>query len=412
LGAATDSARLAFAADHRAALAIASRANTVKTRKADDAIFEHWCSFCAEVGCAPGLQHVSAQEDRLAYVLVFALRFRQTGQRGKPVRADTVDKALLAVGKGITNLGFRDPRKQNDGSNQPLLASFLKALRDDDDPASRSYPVNITIIRALGSLPVSRGDRWTTYHAHRLDLIIVAYFWLLRPGEYTNSPEEGTRSRPFEFRHIHLTIGDTPYTAPAAPLNDTNLARLTYGTLEFADQKNAVKGEQVGHKPTADPLLCPVKALYRIAFRLRQARATPTTPIYKHYNHVDRKWYDVTSRSITAELRRAATSVQHYTGIDPALISARSLRPGGATALLCAGVDPDRIQLLGRWKSDAMFRYLRIQAATHAHNYAQSMLTHGTFSFVPQTYAAGGLPREAPADMAAILAHDALYDDA
>ena len=40
--------------------------------------------------------------------------------------------------------------------------------------------------------------------------------------------------------------------------------------------------------------------------------------------------------------------------------SARSLRAGGATALLCAGVDPIITQLVGRWKSDGrLYRFQR-----------------------------------------------------
>jgi hypothetical protein len=31
-------------------------------------------------------------------------------------------------------------------------------------------------------------------------------------------------------------------------------------------------------------------------------------------------------------------------------------------ALLCANIDPSSIQLLGRWKSDTMIRYLRVFA--------------------------------------------------
>jgi hypothetical protein len=43
------------------------------------------------------------------------------------------------------------------------------------------------------------------------------------------------------------------------------------------------------------------------------------------------------------------------------LISARSMRPGGATALLCASVDADSIKLVGRWKSDSMLSHLLAQ---------------------------------------------------
>ena len=77
-----------------------------------------------------------------------------------------------------------------------------------------------------------------------------------------------------------------------------------------------------------------------------------------------------------------------------------------------AEVDKDAIQLLGRWKSDAMLRYLRIQAASHAHNYAQQMLTNGSYTFHPQDYKDCGLPNEASPLVAEIMAHDELYDDA
>jgi hypothetical protein len=50
------------------------------------------------------------------------------------------------------------------------------------------------------------------------------------------------------------------------------------------------------------------------------------------------------------------------TGIDPEKLTAQSLRLGGATALLCAQIDRDTIKLIGRWKLDAMLRYLHAQA--------------------------------------------------
>ena len=135
--------------------------------------------------------------------------------------------------------------------------------------------------------------------------------------------------------------------------------------------------------------------------------------MHRHYNaHPNhRKWYSVKPANVTNALRHAANTLTDITGIDSSLLSARSLRPGGATALLCAGVDSDAIQLLGRWKSDAMFRYLCIQAANLQTNFAQLMLDHGRYTFHPQQYQAGGLPHQAPLAVAALLAHDELYED-
>ena len=64
-------------------------------------------------------------------------------------------------------------------------------------------------------------------------------------------------------------------------------------------------------------------------------------------------------------------------------MNARSLRAGGAMALLCGRVDADTIRLVGRWKSDAMFCYLHAQALPLVRHLAHTMLTHGAFSMLP-----------------------------
>lgn len=88
--------------------------------------------------------------------------------------------------------------------------------------------------------------------------------------------------------------------------------------------------------------------------------------------------------SKTTRMRRGLTTVGQATlGIHPNEIDARSLRAGGATALLCANVDQNTIQLLGRWKSDAMIRYLHISANPQVHQHAHQMFTHGQASFSP-----------------------------
>ena len=406
-----------FDLDLSSALSLANKSTTGKTQRANSQIFDTWVTFCHHHGQQPTLSTIPSQEDKICYLLVFAHRYRTGGQTGKGVRAGTVDKALLAVGKGIADLGFPDPRKPHVGSdrNHPLLQAYLKRLTDEDDPTSRTYPVNTTIIRELPAVLDTGHDKFGSTNIHVIDLIIVAFFWLLRPAEYLESTTEEGRSQAFRFCDIQLTIDGTIYSAPSAPLNDLNsINRVTHAHLTFTDQKNAVRGELIGHSTTNDPFFCPVKALARIARHLRINHAPHDTPIHRHYNSnpLHRGWYNTKSTFVTNALRHAADSLQTTTGIEPHLLSARSLRPGGATALLCADIDSDHIKLLGRWKSDAMLRYLRIQAATQRGNYAQRMLDHGDYTFAPGVHALqDGLPNQAPADMAAVLAHHELYED-
>ena len=93
--------------------------------------------------------------------------------------------------------------------------------------------------------------------------------------------------------------------------------------------------------------------------------------------------------------------------MEPLLFSAHSLQPGGATALLVAGISTDKIQLLGRWKSDAMFRHLRIQASIGT--LSQTMLDFGRYTFSPAAFSSGALPEDTPPDISSLLIHDELY---
>ena len=63
----------------------------------------------------------------------------------------------------------------------------------------------------------------------------------------------------------------------------------------------------------------------------------------------------VTPQKVRAVLRKSLKSL----GLNPRLYDTHSLRIGRASDLMKAGVPVDRIKQLGRWKSNAVFRYLR-----------------------------------------------------
>jgi hypothetical protein len=248
---------------------------------------------------------------------------------------------------------------------------------------------------------------------HVIDLCIVAFYWLLRPAEYTNYGNKESRSQAFRLRDIAFYVGDKLYSATNASLNDVDIETVTAAALTFTDQKNCVRGEQVSQRATNDPLMCPAKALFRLTLHQRRHHAPNDIPLCDFYDNTGNRSH-VKSKWITNGLRWSATALAGETGIDPALMSARSLRPGGATALLCANIDPDNIMLLGRWKSNAMFRYLRIQAHVHATNFAQKMLDHGSYTFAPGTFTEDHdmpLPLQTPEAFIEILDHHELFDD-
>ena len=59
------------------------------------------------------------------------------------------------------------------------------------------------------------------------------------------------------------------------------------------------------------------------------------------------------------------------------------MRAGGTMALLMAHVDTYTIRLVGRWRSDAMLRYVHTTAQTFTEGLAARMVQHGDYALIP-----------------------------
>ena len=138
--------------------------------------FDEWTEFCHRLKVPPSLSTVTGEEAKVSCLLVF-LRCSRHGQTGQSVQANTVVDAPLAVGKGISDLGEPDPRKQAPGSkaNHPPLAAFLKSLSDKDAPSQRAFPTNIAFIRAMQDALDTAHPVHGPANLHAIDLTIVAF---------------------------------------------------------------------------------------------------------------------------------------------------------------------------------------------------------------------------------------------
>ena len=164
-------------------------------------------------------------------------------------------------------------------------------------------------------------------------------------------------SPPLRLCEVKLAIGQTPLNPTTCFYHD--LHAVTRSSLVFATQKNRERGEEITHGRSGHSIACPTATLLRRILHLRLNAAPPHTPL-SHIYHLG-QWVSIPSTLIMARLRTAAAALPHL-GFPPSGVTARSLRSGGAMALLCGRVDRDVIKLVGRWRSDAMFRYLHAQA--------------------------------------------------
>ena len=315
------------------------------TRRSRHNTQQVWRSLCQTLGADAHLSTI-APIHTIHYLEIFSARYRsgEISKSHKPVRAHTVETALADVGALFSNVGLQDPRLQRGGTTYvPALKKYLVALQKEDPASTRVYPCNTTILRALFMLsnPIECQIR-------SRDLAVVAFYYMNRPGEVVRTSKTDTgRSSPFTLKDVSFTDTSAKTLSVArlgaSLLNDgtghkTPLTGCASSSLTYTDQKNCIKGEKVDHAPSDDDHICPVRALERIVTHLLLNHAPLDTPLHTYYIKGKRK--DITTTLVTGYLRAAAKEVGPLTGIPPHLISCRSLRPGGATALLCAARNP------------------------------------------------------------------------
>jgi hypothetical protein len=97
-----------------------------------------------------------------------------------------------------------------------------------------------------------------------LDLVVVAYFFLLRVGEYTpTTPRRGQHKCTVPLQKGDITFWHQTRVIPV----DSPLERLLQAdgaSIKLANQKNRVKDAKVSHTPSGDPTICPCRSLARL----------------------------------------------------------------------------------------------------------------------------------------------------
>jgi hypothetical protein len=275
----------------------------------------------------------------------------------------------------MASLGAKDLRLQPSGHLTYDMSQLLAGMKKEDPAPSRVKPAPIGLLHHAYARALSTGSE---FDKAVVDLGYIGFFYLCRPGESTE-PSQDCRTQPFRLKDVELYIRQrkiNPSTATAAELKAVNFVSLI-----FTKQKNGVDGENVGLGLSSHEFACPVEAVKRRVAHLIANNAPADTPLHTVYHN--NKIQQVKAKHVTAMLRLSATILFDTYGIAPMTISARSLRSGGAMAMLSAGIDKDIIEMTGRWKSEAMMRYLHLSSFPLRHKIAESMLQFGAFTLLP-----------------------------
>ena len=131
-------------------------------------------------------------------------------------------------------LGAKDPRMTSTGKIDGRLQLQFHCYSRKYPPPSRVKPIPVQVLRRLACVAVASNDQELQAVA---DMIIIAFFFLLCPGEYTGTKSDRT---PFCLSDVTFSVGRTVFDTATA--TDNELAAATFVILTFSTQKNGVRG--------------------------------------------------------------------------------------------------------------------------------------------------------------------------
>ena len=372
-----------YARDFRLADAAFRAGRLAATSLARETRWQNWTTYLAPMGFDPYLQSTTF-EQRIRGLTGFAQRVR-TGYygRGRQVQAATVTGAITAVGQTISMAVGHNPTKVI-GSDKflPALQIMIDGFAKEDPPTRKMLPVESDVPELLVEMGYSKSG---TAHTRAVgDLSLIAFYYLLRIGEYTVKGKRNNTKQTVQFKLEDVTFYNKtrngqlrclPKNAPAHLILSADSA-----TLKLDNQKNGWKGV-CGHQETnGDSFFCPIRALGRRVIHLRQHKASKASFLSTFYH--GGKNGDVTGEDISKGLKMAATLLEYpeTRGIPIELVDTHSLRCGGANALALSGFSDTQIQKMGRWRGATFKEYIREQLACYSEGMTTKMKRN--FKFV------------------------------
>ena len=345
-----------------------------------ESFWRHWCQYIPSY-VDPYFEGESF-DTIIEWVSKFAGRVR-TGYfgRGNRVSCARVKTAIRAINqtcqldRGKEPL-YRAPEKYL----KPLEITFAGFEREDEAPVPElAVPVGVpnqcvTVGQCSAASPKDQAIG---------DLVLIAFYYLLRVGEYTQkSKKKKTRTIQFRLRDIAFKNGNVliPFDAPAA-----EFLKATAATMRLSNQKNGIRGSLI-HRSAMRGRFCPVKALVRRFLHLRDNNALKDDIISSYYDHLGVG--HVTDEEIRKAVKRAVIKLGlAKNGLTENRVGSHSLRAGGAMALNFAGAKRDTIKKFGRWSSDTFLLYIHDQIAEYSEGWTERMSVERSFFNLEGAYA-------------------------
>ena len=361
---------------------VEKKAATVKSKNKYWAV---WVAYEQVVGVDPYLpEDDSLYLEQIGALAGFSAQVK-SGYYGYSceIQSGSVSTALAAVGQEISMVRRYNPLKMN-GSDNLLkpLGIIMSGYKKWDKPVEKKQPVGIDIPELLCTL----GQLWSASVKDSIlgDWCLIAFYYLLRVGEYTQKNSCRETKQTIEFRVIDVMffskgvddrIRQLPLTA-----SREKILNAVGATLWLGNQKNGWKNVCVFHHANGDEICCPVKALGRLYVHIQAHTKSPTEKLSAYF--VKGKWLFLRDKDVSAGLKGASVKLdyEYKRGIPEEAIDTHSLRAGGANAPHLNCYYDREIQKMGRWTSDTFKEYIRENLSIFSDAMSKAMKTD--FQFV------------------------------
>ena len=283
---------------------------------------------------------------------------------------------LSAIGKEISLVYEVDPTKMK-GTDKfvPRVQEMLEGWAKEDPPTMKKMPVEADVpeqilkwclVATATSLMWACGD-WC----------VIAFYWLLRIGEYTTKGTRNCSKQTEQFKMEDVTFFEEKEEGKIVKLpwsaDEKRIMQAESATLKLDNQKNGWKAVCVHHEANGDPFFCPVKALGRRYCDIRKHTDDRKELLSAYWVNGER--HDLTDKDVRAALKKAATELNYPAerGIPIERIDTHSLRMGGANAMSLAGYTERQIQKMGRWRGKTFKEYIREELHCFSKGMSRSM---------------------------------------
>ena len=285
-------------------------------------------------------------------------------------------------------------------SFMPRIADTLKGWAKEDPQVQKKLPVESDVVEYLVKCGLAPGA--TARDRCVGDWCLIAFYFLLRVGEYTAKSSRNESKQTVQFRMKDLTffrrdkwgqLRQLPRNAEAALILSADAA-----TLKLDNQKNGWKGVCVSHHSNGREAFDPVRALGRRYVHIRENCKGAEDTLLSAYFDDEGNREDLRDKDVRVALKLAAGVLDYPAarGIPIERIDTHSLRIGGANALSLAGYKKHEIQKMGRWRGETFLEYISDSLSEFSEGMSKKMakcfgyvsLAGGAFTDVTDTVVA------------------------